>query len=76
MSEPITQLEQARAGLTTPEMEFVAERESLDPELVRAEVAAGRMVIPANTVHLAKREEKGLYFAMWRQQIGEEESVY
>ena len=33
-------------------MEFVARRENLDPELVRSEVARGRMIIPANTVHL------------------------
>src|SRR3954465_4704909 len=57
MPEPITQLEHARAGDTTPEMKFVAEREFLEPELVRAEVAAGRMVIPANRVHLQKRLE-------------------
>lgn len=38
-------------------MQFVAERENLEPELVRSEVAAGRMVIPANTVHLAGRLE-------------------
>ena len=38
-------------------MEFVAERELLDPALIRDEVAAGRMVIPANTVHLAGRLE-------------------
>lgn len=57
MPEPITQLEQARAGNITPEMQFVAEREKLEPELIRSEVAAGRMVIPANTVHLAGRLE-------------------
>ena len=53
----MTQLEQARAGTITPEMEFVAKREDLEPELIRAEVAAGRMVIPANKVHLQKRLE-------------------
>jgi phosphomethylpyrimidine synthase len=52
-----TQLQAARAGQITPEMEFVAKRESLSPELVRDEVAAGRMVIPANKVHLAGRLE-------------------
>ncbi|MCE9552114.1 MAG: phosphomethylpyrimidine synthase ThiC [Planctomycetes bacterium] len=57
MSEPITQLEQARAGTITPEMQYVAKRENLDAELVRSEVAAGRMVIPANRVHLTKRLE-------------------
>jgi len=51
----MTQLESARKGIVTPEMEFVAAREDLHPELVRAEVARGRMVIPANVVHLKKR---------------------
>ena len=47
---PITQLEFARLGIITPEMQRVAEREPhLTPEQVRDEVAAGRMVIPANT---------------------------
>jgi phosphomethylpyrimidine synthase len=53
----MTQLEAARQGTVTPEMRFVADREALDPELVRSEVARGRMVIPANTVHLQKRLE-------------------
>jgi phosphomethylpyrimidine synthase len=51
----MTQLESARKGIVTPEMEFVAAREDLHPELVRAEVARGRMVIPANVVHLKKK---------------------
>jgi phosphomethylpyrimidine synthase len=50
---PVTQLEHARLGTVTPEMARVAEREPhLTPEQVRDEVAAGRMVIPANRVHL------------------------
>ena len=52
-----TQLEAARAGHITPEMEFVAQRESLPVETIREEVAIGRMVIPANKVHLTKRLE-------------------
>ncbi|MFO0956701.1 MAG: phosphomethylpyrimidine synthase ThiC, partial [Isosphaeraceae bacterium] len=36
----------------TPEMQYVALREQIEPELVRAEVARGRMVIPANREHL------------------------
>ncbi|KAA1260490.1 Phosphomethylpyrimidine synthase [Rubripirellula obstinata] len=48
-----TQILAARAGEITPEMEFVAKREDLAPELIRDEVAIGRMVIPANTVHAA-----------------------
>jgi phosphomethylpyrimidine synthase len=52
----ITQLEHARLGTITPAMRRVAEREPhLTPEQVRDEVAAGRMVIPANTVHLGYR---------------------
>ncbi|WP_197318835.1 phosphomethylpyrimidine synthase ThiC [Saccharomonospora sp. NB11] len=46
-----TQLGWAKAGVVTPEMEFVAARERVDPEFVRAEVAAGRAVIPANRRH-------------------------
>lgn len=50
---PITQLESARLGIVTPEMKRVAQREGhLTPEQVRDEVAAGRMVIPANRTHL------------------------
>jgi len=53
----MTQIQAARSGVVTPEMEFVAGREALDPEAIRQEVAAGRMVIPANTAHLAGRLE-------------------
>ena len=53
----MTQILEARAGHTTPEMEFVAKREGLEAETIREEVAAGRLVIPANKVHLAGRLE-------------------
>ena len=53
----MTQIQRARAGEITPEMEYVAKRESLEAELIRSEVARGRMVIPANKVHLAKQLE-------------------
>jgi phosphomethylpyrimidine synthase len=53
----MTQIEAARRGEITPEMDYVARREHLAPELIRNEVAAGRMVIPANKVHLTKRLE-------------------
>src|SRR5207248_853928 len=43
----------ARQGMVTPEMEHVARRENRQPEQIRDEVARGRMVIPANVVHLA-----------------------
>ncbi|HEV7466882.1 MAG TPA: phosphomethylpyrimidine synthase ThiC [Candidatus Dormibacteraeota bacterium] len=47
----VTQMHYARRGEVTPEMEFVALREGVDPELVRAEVARGRAIIPANVNH-------------------------
>lgn len=51
--EPVTQLEYARLGITTPEMHRVADSEQhLTAEQIRDEVAAGRMVIPANKQHL------------------------
>jgi phosphomethylpyrimidine synthase len=53
----MTQLEAARQGIITPQMEYVAQREDLDAELIRSEVARGRMVIPANKVHLQKKLE-------------------
>ena len=53
----MTQIESARAGTVTPEMQYVATREDLDPELVRSEVARGRMVIPANVEHLKGKLE-------------------
>ncbi|MEA1951749.1 MAG: phosphomethylpyrimidine synthase ThiC, partial [Planctomycetota bacterium] len=49
----MTQIQQARAGQITAEMETVARSERLDVGLVRDEVARGRMVIPANKVHLS-----------------------
>jgi phosphomethylpyrimidine synthase len=71
----VTQLAYARAGVITPEMEYVAIRENVGraklraasahdgkswganlpeyvtPEFVRAEIAAGRAIIPANINH-------------------------
>lgn len=48
-----TQLELARVGIITPQMVRVSQREPhLSPIQVRDEVGAGRMVIPANKVHL------------------------
>ncbi len=47
----VTQLHYARRGEITPEMEFVALREGVEPELVRSEVARGRAIIPNNINH-------------------------
>jgi phosphomethylpyrimidine synthase len=46
-----TQLAYARAGIVTPEMEFVAIREGVPVEVVREEIAAGRAVLPLNVNH-------------------------
>ncbi len=48
----VTQMRYARQGIVTEEMAFVAAREHLAPALVRAEVARGRMIIPANINHV------------------------
>ena len=48
----VTQMHYARKGILTEEMEYVAKRENLSPELVRSEVARGRMIVPANIRHL------------------------
>lgn len=58
----ITQMDMARRGIITPEMEYVAIRENMNnaalgistyitPEFVRKEVAEGRAIIPANINH-------------------------
>ncbi len=49
--ESVTQLRYAREGLITEEMRYVAGRENMDPEVIREEVACGRMIIPANVNH-------------------------
>lgn len=46
-----TQMQQARQGIITEQMKQVAGRESLSPEMVRREIAGGRMIIPANINH-------------------------
>ena len=46
-----TQMHYARQGIVTEEMRFIAHREQLAPELIRDEVARGRMIIPANINH-------------------------
>ena len=48
----VTQMHYARQGVVTEEMEYVAKRENLSPEIVRSEVARGRMIIPANIRHV------------------------
>ncbi len=47
----VTQMHYARQGIITEEMRFCAEREGVNPEFVRQEVARGRAIIPANIRH-------------------------
>ena len=54
-----TQYQQALAGTVTAQMRRVAEREAVAAEFIREELAAGRLVIPANRVHLAGGDGSG-----------------
>jgi phosphomethylpyrimidine synthase len=47
----VTQLHYAQKGIITPEMRFAAARENREPEFVRAEIARGRAILPANINH-------------------------
>ncbi|MEN9204444.1 MAG: phosphomethylpyrimidine synthase ThiC [Thermostichales cyanobacterium SZTDM-1c_bins_54] len=47
----VTQMHYARQGILTEEMHYVAQRENLPVDLIRDEVARGRMIIPANINH-------------------------
>ncbi|WP_281887078.1 phosphomethylpyrimidine synthase ThiC [Paenibacillus sp. YYML68] len=47
----VTQMHYARKGIITPEMEYIAIREQVEPEFVRSEVASGRAIIPSNINH-------------------------
>ena len=46
-----TQMYYAKKGVITEEMEYIAKKENLTPELIRSEVARGRLIIPANVNH-------------------------
>ena len=47
----VSQMHYARKGLITEEMLYVADKEKIKPELIRDEIALGRMIIPANINH-------------------------
>ena len=58
-----TQMEAAKKGIVTPEMETVAKKENMDVNELMALVAAGQVAIPANVIHTAISAEgigKGL----------------
>ncbi len=56
-TRPITQIDHARAGIVTPQMEEVARKEGRDPEYIRERVAAGTIAIPANIHHASLSPE-------------------
>src|ERR1700687_4588767 len=58
----LSQMHFARLGVITEEMEYVAKREKLEPELVRSEIARGRAIIPAN-IHHKSLEPMGIGIA-------------
>src|SRR5262249_37765209 len=47
----VSQMHFGRRGMVTEEMAYVAARERVATELIRDEVASGRMIIPANINH-------------------------
>jgi phosphomethylpyrimidine synthase len=51
MTQYKTQMEAARSGMITPQMQVVAAKEKIDPEELRRLVAAGQAVVPANRNH-------------------------
>lgn len=53
----MTQIDAARDGIVTHEMQIVAQKEGRDPEFIRGEVAVGRIAIPANVHHQALSPE-------------------
>jgi phosphomethylpyrimidine synthase len=61
--EPVTQMHHARKGRVTEEMKFVADKEKVDASVIRAEVARGRLVIPAN-IHHDNLEPLGIGLAL------------
>ena len=48
-----TQMDAAKKGIITPQMEIVAGKEKMDPQRLRELVALGQVVIPANKNHVS-----------------------
>src|SRR5438128_12433803 len=63
-SSNMSQMHLARQGVITEEMQYVAKREKLEPELVRSEIARGRAIIPAN-IHHRNLEPMGIGVAFF-----------
>src|SRR5579859_5525330 len=60
----VSQMHYARKGVITEEMQYVAKREKIEPELVRSEIARGRAIIPAN-IHHRNLEPMGIGVAFF-----------
>ena len=56
---PVTQMHYARRGEITPEMEFVAIREGMDPAFVRSELAAAPSSRPTSIIQSWSRWSSG-----------------
>ncbi|MEE0845567.1 MAG: phosphomethylpyrimidine synthase ThiC [Eggerthellaceae bacterium] len=56
-AQPITQIDFARAGIVTPQMEEVARKENRTPDYIRERVARGTIAIPANIHHASLSPE-------------------
>ena len=67
-SRNLSQMHYARKGVITEEMTFVAQREKIEPELVRSEIARGRAIIPAN-IHHKSLEPMGIGIAFKRHRV-------
>jgi len=63
-SRNMSQMHLARQGVVTEEMQYVAKREKIEPELVRSEIARGRAIIPAN-IHHRNLEPMGIGVAFF-----------
>jgi len=59
----VTQMHFAKKGIVTEEMLYVAEREHVAAEVIRSEIARGRMIIPAN-IHHTNLEPMGIGIAL------------
>ena len=58
MTQYTTQMDAARQGIITPQMEIVAEKEHFDVEELRKLIAKGQVIIPCNKNQLLRRYQK------------------
>ena len=58
MTQYTTQMDAARQGIITPQMETVAEKEHFDVEELRELIAKGQVIIPCNKNHKCKADHQ------------------